>query len=106
MQQLSLWISIFATNFFLHLMLLIDIIIAIAIVAILLHFLKVFGDFIASACGIVMNMLNRYSLMKNQTLHNRIIRKVRKRQQQNPEFGPEFGHKGREIEGKTCKNVH
>jgi hypothetical protein len=44
--------------------------------------------------------------MKNQTLHNRIIRKVRKRQQQKPEFGPEFGDKGREIEEKTCKNVH
>jgi hypothetical protein len=40
--------------------------------------------------------------MKNQTLHNRIIREVRKRQQQNPEFG----HKGREIQGKTCKNGH
>jgi len=56
MQQLSLWVSFFATNFFLHLMLLIDIIIAIVIVAILLPFLKLVGDFIASACDILVYM--------------------------------------------------
>jgi hypothetical protein len=37
-------------------MLLIDTIIAIVIVEILLPFLKLLGDFIASACDIVMNM--------------------------------------------------
>jgi hypothetical protein len=58
MQQLSLWVSFFATNFFLHLMLLIDIIIAMVIVEILLPLLKLFGDFIASACDIVMNMVH------------------------------------------------
>jgi hypothetical protein len=46
--------------------------------------------------------LKMLKLISFHTYENRVIRKVRKTQYQNPEFG----HTQGEIKKKTCKKVH
>jgi hypothetical protein len=48
------------------------------------------------------SFLNNELLLKTQQQVGLVIRKVRKTQHQNPEFGHTLG----EIQNKTCKTLH